>query len=32
MHADPRMDAEPPFDPRRLIMGGFAPIVTMGRG
>ena len=33
MHEDPRMDSmgEPPFDAKRLIMGCFAPIATMGR-
>jgi uncharacterized protein YbaA (DUF1428 family) len=33
MHRDPRMEisGEIPFDPRRLILGGFAPIYTMGR-
>jgi uncharacterized protein YbaA (DUF1428 family) len=33
MHADPRMDSagEPPFDAKRLIMGCFAPIFSMGR-
>ena len=33
MHEDPRMDSsgEPPFDARRLILGCFAPIATMGR-
>ena len=33
MHEDPRMDSagEPPFDARRLILGCFAPIVSMGR-
>ena len=33
MHQDPRMDAagEPPFDARRLILGCFQPIVSMGR-
>ncbi|MFT4254511.1 MAG: DUF1428 domain-containing protein [Caulobacter sp.] len=33
MHEDPRMDegGEPPFDPKRLIMGCFSPILTMGR-
>lgn len=33
MHEDPRLDAgTPPFDARRLILGCFAPIFTMGRG
>ena len=33
MHDDPRMDAAgaPPFDPKRLILGCFTPILTMGR-
>jgi len=33
MHEDPRMDAsgEPPFDARRLILGCFQPVVTLGR-
>jgi uncharacterized protein YbaA (DUF1428 family) len=33
MHLDPRMDnsGEPPFDAKRLILGCFAPIVSMGR-
>ena len=33
MHEDPRMDSagEPPFDARRLILGCFEPIITMGR-
>ncbi|HEY0266570.1 MAG TPA: DUF1428 domain-containing protein [Rhizomicrobium sp.] len=33
MHQDPRMDSAgtPPFDAKRLILGCFAPIVTMGR-
>jgi uncharacterized protein YbaA (DUF1428 family) len=33
MHEDPRMDSagEPPFDPARLILGCFEPIVAMGR-
>jgi uncharacterized protein YbaA (DUF1428 family) len=33
MHEDPRMDAagDPPFDAKRLILGCFAPILTMGR-
>ena len=33
MHEDPRMDegGEPPFDARRLILGCFAPMVSMGR-
>ena len=34
MHQDPRMDTagEPPFDARRLVLGCFAPIFSMGRG
>jgi uncharacterized protein YbaA (DUF1428 family) len=34
MHQDPRMDeaGEPPFDARRMILGCFAPIFSMGRG
>ena len=34
MHHDPRMDeaGAPPFDARRLILGCFVPVVTMGRG
>jgi len=34
MHDDPRMDSagEPPFDARRLILGCFTPLLTMGRG
>ena len=34
MHQDERMDSagDPPFDPSRLILGCFAPIVSMGRG
>ena len=33
MHDDPRMDAagDPPFDAKRLILGCFTPILTMGR-
>jgi len=33
MQADPRFEisGEIPFDPRRLILGCFAPILTMGR-
>ena len=33
MHEDPRMDSagDPPFDARRLILGCFEPLVTMGR-
>ena len=33
MHEDERMDnaGEPPFDARRLILGCFQPLVTMGR-
>jgi uncharacterized protein YbaA (DUF1428 family) len=33
MHEDPRLDnsGEPPFDNRRLIMGCFAPVFSMGR-
>ena len=33
MHKDPRMDSagEPPFDARRLILGCFTPVFTMGR-
>ena len=33
MHDDPRMDSagDPPFDARRLILGCFQPIATMGR-
>ena len=33
MHEDPRMDTsgEPPFDNRRLILGCFQPMVSMGR-
>jgi uncharacterized protein YbaA (DUF1428 family) len=33
MHQDPRMDAagDPPFDPRRLILGCFQPVQVMGR-
>ena len=34
MHEDPRMEAsgEPPFDAKRLILGCFEPIFSMGRG
>ncbi len=33
MHQDPRMDitGEIPFDPKRLILGGFKPLHVMGR-
>ena len=33
MHQDPRMDTagQPPFDAKRLILGCFEPIVSMGR-
>jgi uncharacterized protein YbaA (DUF1428 family) len=33
MHRDSRMDSagEPPFDAKRLILGCFAPLFTMGR-
>lgn len=33
MHEDPRMDSagDPPFDAKRLILGCFSPIFTMGR-
>ncbi len=33
MHQDERLDGsgEPPFDARRLIAGGFAPIFSVGR-
>jgi uncharacterized protein YbaA (DUF1428 family) len=33
MHDDPRMDSAgaPPFDPTRLILGCFTPLLTMGR-
>lgn len=33
MHQDPRMDGagEPPFDAKRLILGCFMPVVSMGR-
>jgi uncharacterized protein YbaA (DUF1428 family) len=33
MHEDPRMDSagQPPFDARRLILGCFAPVFSMGR-
>jgi uncharacterized protein YbaA (DUF1428 family) len=34
MHEDPRMNqaGDPPFDARRLILGCFQPLATMGRG
>jgi len=34
MHLDARMDTagEPPFDAKRLILGCFEPICSMGRG
>ena len=34
MHDDPRFDitGDIPFDPRRLILGCFTPLHTMGRG
>lgn len=34
MHKDPRLDnsGEPPFDAKRLILGCFEPIFSMGRG
>ena len=32
MHQDARMAGEPPFDAKRLILGCFAPIFSMGRG
>jgi uncharacterized protein YbaA (DUF1428 family) len=34
MHQDARMDTagDPPFDAKRLILGCFEPIVSMGRG
>lgn len=34
MHEDERMDnaGEPPFDAKRLILGCFEPIFSMGRG
>jgi uncharacterized protein YbaA (DUF1428 family) len=33
MHDDPRFDTagEPPFDPKRLILGCFQPVFTLGR-
>ena len=33
MHQDPRMEGvgDIPFDPKRLILGGFTPIHVMGR-
>ena len=31
MHEDPRLDAEPPFDAKRLILGCFKPVFEMGR-
>ncbi|HEX4292828.1 MAG TPA: DUF1428 domain-containing protein [Rhizomicrobium sp.] len=33
MHLDPRMDeaGEPPFDAKRLILGCFTPLLSMGR-
>jgi len=33
MHHDPRMDSagEPPFDAKRLILGCFQPLVSVGR-
>ena len=33
MHQDPRMESvgDIPFDPKRLILGGFTPIHVMGR-
>ena len=33
MHKEPRMDesGQPPFDAKRLILGCFAPIFSMGR-
>jgi uncharacterized protein YbaA (DUF1428 family) len=33
LHQDPRLDnsGEPPFDARRLILGTFQPVFTMGR-
>jgi uncharacterized protein YbaA (DUF1428 family) len=33
MHKDARLDSagEPPFDAKRLILGCFAPVFTMGR-
>jgi uncharacterized protein YbaA (DUF1428 family) len=31
MHEDPRLDAEPPFDAKRLILGCFKPVFAMGR-
>ena len=34
MHQDPRMDSagDPPFDARRLILGCFTPLLSMGKG
>ena len=34
MHQDPRMETagEPPFDAKRVILGCFEPIFSMGRG
>jgi len=34
MHEDGRLDSsgEPPFDARRLILGCFEPVFSMGRG
>ena len=31
MHDDPRLDAQPPFDAKRLILGCFKPVFEMGR-
>ena len=33
MHLDARMDTagEPPFDAKRLVLGCFQPVFTMGR-
>jgi uncharacterized protein YbaA (DUF1428 family) len=31
MHEDPRFDAQPPFDAKRLILGCFKPVFEMGR-
>jgi len=33
MHHDPRMDSagDPPFDAKRLILGCFTPLLSMGR-
>ena len=33
MHHDPRMDSagDPPFDPKRLILGCFTPLLSIGR-